>query len=268
MPAPYSPWQLAGKWLHYYLTAANGRGHGVHSPFVYRFIRELLMDKSTDPAFEKIESVRRQMKNDQTLLTVQDFGAGSAHHNRQQRTIASLAKQAAKSPRLAQLLFRSVRYFQPDNIIELGTSLGISGAYLAAANPSTPVYTLEGAPAVAQQAAANFRQLGLANISVIPGRFDDSLPGALAKTGAPGLVYIDGNHQYAPTMDYFRFFRDRRQNDTVLIFDDIHWSADMEKAWAAIRNDDAVTCSIDLFFLGYVFFRGENKTPVHFTVRY
>ncbi|MFT4024859.1 MAG: hypothetical protein QM664_13870 [Flavihumibacter sp.] len=99
MQAPYPHWRLAVKWLHYYLTASNGRGHGVHSPFVYRFIRELLMDKSPDPAFEKIESLRRQLKHDQTLLTVDDFGAGSAHDNGRQRSIASLAKRAAKSPR-------------------------------------------------------------------------------------------------------------------------------------------------------------------------
>ncbi|MFT4024860.1 MAG: class I SAM-dependent methyltransferase [Flavihumibacter sp.] len=161
-----------------------------------------------------------------------------------------------------------MRYFKPATVIELGTSLGISGAYLAAALPGTQVYTLEGAPAIAARAAENFQSLGLPNISVIPGRFDDSLPGLLATTGKADMVYIDGNHQYQPTMDYFRFFRDHRQNDTVLIFDDIHWSEGMEKAWEAIRNDETVTCSIDLFFLGYVFFRRENKTPVHFSIRY
>jgi len=268
MSAPFSNWQMAGKWLQYYLTASNGRGHGIHSPFVYQFVRELLMDKSVDPAFAKIEALRSQLEHDRSTLAVQDYGAGSAGNNALQRTVSSLAIHAAKSPRLAQLLFRSVQYFKPASIIELGTSLGISGAYLASAAPNTPVYTLEGAPAIAQKAAANFQSLDLHNISVIPGRFEDNLSAVIAKTGTADLVYLDGNHQYAPTVDYFRFFRDHRKNDTLLIFDDIHWSAGMEKAWAEIRHDPSVTCSIDLFFLGYVFFREENKTPMHFTIRY
>lgn len=268
MSAPYSDRQLARKWLQYYLTADNGRGHGIHSPFVYDFTRKVLMDRRRDPAFAAVEGMRKRLKKDQHRLSVADYGAGSSVNNAPERKIADIARHAAKSPKLGQLLFRCANYFQPDTIIELGTSLGVSGAYLALGAPHARVYTLEGAAAVANAARANFKSLHLNNISVVDGRFDQQLPGVLQQTGAPGMVYIDGNHQFQPTLDYFHLVRDNHHNNTVIIFDDIHWSAGMEAAWEKIKQDSAVTCTIDLFFVGLVFFRQEIKTPGHFRIRY
>lgn len=265
---PYSRWQLASKWLWYYITASNGRGHGIHSPFVYSFISELLMDNRRFPSFNRIEDLRRELKKDQTKLTVADFGAGSQISKGQQRSVASIAKHAAKRPRLAQLLFRSVQYFQPAAVLELGTSLGISAAYLAAANPSIPVITLEGAAELGKAAENNFKTLGLENITVMHGRFDERLPEVLPSLPRPTLVYIDGNHQQAPTIAYFKLLKDELGKDAILIFDDIHWSPGMETAWKIIRKDPAVTCSIDLFSVGFIFMRSEIKLPLHFTIRY
>src|SRR5690349_109263 len=151
----FSSWQLIKKYSSYYLTALNGRGHGIHSPFVYDFVRKVLNDKRNFYAYNQVEALRRKLLQDETILEVEDFGAGSAISKTNQRSIASIARNAAKSKKWAQLLFRIVNYYQPKHVLELGTSLGISTAYMALANPQAQLVTAEGSRAIAAQAKKN-----------------------------------------------------------------------------------------------------------------
>jgi hypothetical protein len=77
----YSKWQLAKKFLSYYWTSSNGKGHGMHSPFIFHFITRVLNDKTNYPDYERVELLRSQLKNDQSVLTIQDMGAGSSLTN-------------------------------------------------------------------------------------------------------------------------------------------------------------------------------------------
>jgi predicted O-methyltransferase YrrM len=82
------------------------------------------------------------------------------------------------------------------------------------------------------------------------------------------FAFIDGNHRKEPTEKYFNELLAKTNNDSILVFDDIHWSREMEAAWDTIKNSPAVTCSIDLFFIGIVFFRKEFKEKQHFKIRH
>ncbi len=126
----YSKFQLGLKYLHYYFTASNSKGHGMHSPFVFEFITRVLNDKTDYPAYSHVENLRKQLLKDQSVVTVEDFGAGSSIDKTNQRTIASIAKNAAKPAKFGQLLHRMVKHYQPQTILELGTSLGITTSYL------------------------------------------------------------------------------------------------------------------------------------------
>jgi len=42
----------------------------------------------------------------------------------------------------------------------------------------------------------------------------------------------------------------------------------MEKAWAEIKADARVSLTIDLFYIGIVFLRKEQKEQEHFIIRY
>lgn len=263
----YSPLRLAGKYLHYYLTAANGKGHGIHSPFVFDFVTKVLNDRYRYPAYDRIEDLRRRLCNDPTLLEIEDFGAGSAWNSFSTRTVSSLVRHAAKPPHLGQLLFRVARHYQPATILELGTSLGISTAYLAAGAPQSRLHTIEGAPAVAAKAKTNLRALDI-DADLITGNFDTVLPSLLTTIPPVGLAFVDGNHRLEPTLGYFDLLARRAAHPSILIFDDIHWSSEMETAWTAIKNDPRVYLTIDLFFIGFVFFREEFKIKQHFTIRF
>jgi predicted O-methyltransferase YrrM len=264
----FSRWQLAKKYFQYYTQASNGKGHGVHSPFVFDFITKVMNDKRHFDAYEQVEALRQQLLGNNTVLEVEDFGAGSAINSTNNRSIADIARHAAKSKKYAQLLFRIVHHFQPAHILELGTSLGISTAYMAMANAGTAVVTGEGSKAIAAQALHNFGELGLQQVELVTGNFDDTLPQMLAKLPAVDLAFIDGNHRLEPTVRYFEQLLPALNNTSIVILDDIHWSEGMEQAWQQVKEHPAVTLSIDLFFIGLVFFRKDFKVKQHFTIRY
>jgi predicted O-methyltransferase YrrM len=264
----YSPLRLAAKYIRYYITASNGKGHGVHSPFVFDFITHILNDKRNFYPYDKIENCRNRMLMDHRLLNVRDFGAGSVTGNANQKRIAGIAKNAAKSGKLGQLLFRIVNYYQPISMIELGTSLGLSSAYLASGNPAARLITCEGAPSVAAIALENFASLNIKNIETVVGNFDETLTPVLERLAGIDLAFVDGNHRKEPTMNYFKQILQKTNRPAILIFDDIHWSEEMEEAWVEIKNHPAVLLTIDLFFIGLVVFNNDFKVEQHFVIRF
>ncbi len=264
----YNLFQSGIRYLKYYLNASNGRGHGVHSPFVFSFITEVLNDDRLFYAYAPIENLRKLLLLDNRELVIEDFGAGSKVKKSNSRSVKDIANGSLKSKKYGQLLFRMVDYFAPQTILELGTSLGITTAYLASARPTSQVITLEGSGEVAKIALHNFNKLRLSNIRLVEGNFDNTLQETLPSIGKTDMVFIDGNHQYEPSVRYFQELLPFIHEYSVLVFDDIHWSSEMEQAWKTICKDDSVTMTIDLFFIGLVFFRKENLQKQHFTIRF
>jgi len=264
----YSSTQLAFKYLKYWLSASNGKGHGIHSPFVFEFITNVLNDKREFDCFHHIESLREALKQDDTEINVPDFGAGSRRQLNNKRKISAIAKSSLKPKKYSQLLFRIAHYYKPASILELGTSLGITTSYLTFANPGATIITMEGAPEVASVARNNFKQSGLSNIQVVEGNFDETLGPVINQVSTVNFAFIDGNHRKQPTLNYFDQLIKISTSSTIFIFDDIHWSREMEEAWNEIRQHPLVTLTIDLFFIGIVFFRTEQKIKQNFIIRF
>lgn len=264
----YSKTRLAFKYINYYFTAANGKGHGIHSPFVFHFITKILNDKTVYPEYSKVENLRRLLLKNHTVLTMEDFGAGSTVTKTNARTIATIAKNSAKTKKFGQLLFRMVKAYQPQTILEMGTSLGISSSYLSFAKPDARLITMEGAKEVAAKARENFQVLGLQNYLLIEGNFDNTISTTVTELNSLDFAFIDGNHRKLPTEKYFTELLPKISNNSILIFDDIHWSKEMEQAWDTIKSHPSVRCTIDLFFIGIVIFRQEFREKQHFTIRF
>lgn len=240
----------------------------MHSPFVFDFISNVLNNKGNYQAPDEIEQLRKQILSDKRIIEIEDFGAGSRINPSKRRSVAQIAKSALKSKKLAQVLFRLVIHYQPQTIVELGTSLGITTAYFSKANNQASISTIEGSRDIAAIAQQNFQKLNCTNIESLTGNFDDTLPSLLRRLSSVDLAYIDGNHRYEPTINYFHQFLTKANTQTILIFDDIHWSREMEKAWEEIKSHPSVQYTIDIFFLGFVFFRNEFKVKQDFTIRF
>ncbi len=244
------------------------KAHGVHSPFVFDFIIHVLNDKKKYDCYKKTESLREKLLKNNTSIEVEDFGAGSAVIPFKNRKIKDIARSSLKKKKYAQLLFRIAKYYEAKNIVEVGTSFGISTCYLAYAHKDSKVVTLEGSENIAETARQNFKQTGLKNIELIKGEFEETLPLVFDKIENVSLLFIDGNHRKKPTLDYFNLFLQKSKTDSIFIFDDIHWSAEMEEAWEEIKQHSSVTLTIDLFFIGVAFFSKDFIVKQHFTVRF
>ena len=247
--------KFIAKYAKYRLNSGNE--HDIHSPYLFEFYNNVICDESPFYVYEDIESVRAKLLLTDMEITIEDHGAGSKVNNSNTRKIKDIAKNTLKAPKYGQLLFRLVNHFKPKTIIELGSSLGISTLYLAAPNKNTKVITIEGCPNTAKVAQINFDKIGFENIELVNDTFDSFLPKHLAKTPNLDFVFFDGNHQKEATINYFNWCVEQANNETIFVFDDIHWSGGMTEAWEAIKKHPKVTSTIDLFFVGIVFFNSD-----------
>ena len=241
--------------------------HGLHSPFVYRLVDKVIYDFSAKKVYGEVEAIRKDLLADDRMITVTDLGAGSHVNNNRQKRVGGIAKNALKPPPLAQLLYRLAADAQPDNIIELGTCLGTTSVYLQKAAPKAKVYTLEGCPQTAGVAKDSFAKAKTDNIQLVVGNFDDTLPDVIKGLDKLDFVFVDGNHRKNATLEYFEWCLPKVHEDTLLIFDDIYWSEGMKEAWAQIKAHPQVTVTVDLFWIGLVYFR-KGQVKEDFVIRY
>ena len=260
--------QFFFKYLSYKLTSWHKHGYGIHSPFVFELLTKTMRNFKSFDCYKDIEKLRKTAKYTNKTIEIEDFGAGSHILKSNKRKIKDIAKYSLTKKKYAQLLFRLVNHFKPENVLELGTSLGITTIYLAKGNSHAKVFSLEGSKEIAKEAKNNFNKLNVKNIDLITGNFDNTLPKVLSNIKKLDFVFFDGNHTKDATLSYFNQCLPYVLNDTVFVFDDIHWSEQMEEAWEEIKNHKVITVTIDLFFMGLVFFRKENYCKQNFRIRF
>ena len=261
-----------GAFIRHFLTAWNTSGEAIHSPYLFRLVRFVLRDENAYYCFRDIERRREFLLACEDSLDVVDYGsAGSPEGLHVQRRVCDIAKNHLESARVGQVLFRIVNFLheeekRPLQILELGTSLGITTAYLASPDSRNKVVTMEGSEAVLRVAQGVWKMLKLENIEWIQGNIDDTLYNiccvqnsdvSVQSSGAKGeridLAYVDANHTYEATMRYADFLLNRLTEKGILVLDDIHYSEPMERAWSELKADPRVTTSMDLYHVGLLF---------------
>ncbi|UCE95032.1 MAG: class I SAM-dependent methyltransferase [Flavobacteriaceae bacterium] len=215
--------------------------------------------------FKKARQFRKELIQSKESIVVKDFGAGSKVFKGNQRAVSKIAKNAGISKRRGKLLAKTLHYFKPENVLEIGTSLGIATAYMSLGAPNAHITTLEGCPATAGVAKKQLEKFKMKNIKVIEGEFEATLDLVL-KNQQYDLIFFDGNHQKGPTIDYFEKCMNAAHEESIFIFDDIHWTPEMEEAWEYIINHESVKLSVDTFKWGLVFFH-PGREKQHFTLR-
>lgn len=242
------------------LTAWNTGGEGIHSPRLFYLVRHLFYETAHLYAWDNIEQRRQAMLRAPKLLHIRDFGTGQDRDE----LVMSIAKTSVMDRRHAQLLSRLIHYMSgneymspdkhPLNIIELGTSLGLTTAYLASVDSRNNIVTFEGSNEIAQMAQLNWEKLGLTNIRLITGSLDDTL---LTYTHARAKIHfalMDANHTGEATLRYFNLLQPLMDEDGILVIDDIRYSKDMYEAWQTICQHPQVTTTMDLGGMGLIFF--------------
>jgi predicted O-methyltransferase YrrM len=258
--------KILSRYLFYKLFAPHRHGFGVHSPFVFHLVSEVLPLKS-DPVQKGFKKWRKELLHNKRILQTIDSGAGSKVHRCKGRTVGQVAGKSSIPNKYGRILYALGKEFQPASIIELGTGIGISTVYLAKACPRSVVISIDADKEKLSFAAQEFEQQEIKNVTLIHGKFSKLLPDILKDSNHPLMVFIDGDHSYSGTLEYYAEIKKYARPDTFVVFDDIRWSKDMEKAWREIKEDPATIINIDLFFMGIVFFR-EGITKQNFVINF
>ncbi|GEC79253.1 O-methyltransferase [Flavobacterium aquatile] len=233
---------------------------------MFDLVTKCFYDKKNYREYSILKNYRNSLLENKNTIEVTDFGAGSRVFKSNTRATNQIAKNAGISSKRAELLFRIVNYFQPENILEIGTSLGLATSAMSLGNKNAKIITLEGCPNTMAIAKNQCQLQNLNNIEFVNTKFENYLRNCQLNTEHCQLIYFDGNHSKKATLEYFELLLPIITNDSVWIFDDIHWSQDMEEAWEIIKNHTKVTVTIDTFQWGIVFFRIEQKRE-HFVIR-
>lgn len=258
--------RLAKDYMSFKMFAKSSAGHGIHSPLVYDFVRNVLHPNESHPELKEIEWYHSWQMNSPLFLKQSSFGAGSKIDN-QFVPIGKLIRLSSVSPKLGNLLFRTANWLKAESILEIGTSVGISTLYLASARPCAKVITLEGDTQRATVARHSFDFLGYKNIQLIEGDFDLTLESVIDNSSKIDMVFFDGNHKAEPTLRYFKRCLDLMHSESAFVFDDIRWSNEMYRAWQVIAKHQSVSVSIDLFNVGIVLFR-KGTPKQHFKINF
>ncbi len=247
-----------------YLLRASSK-FGVHSPSVFEFYTKVILGGDAGEAFRQIETRRTSLLRQKSLIETTDFGAAAAGYvyRTRFRRVNAITRKSSMNPRLCRLLYRLVKHSGPANILEIGTAMGISTLYMAAAAPGSRIVTMEGCAVIAEKAMESFLKAGYGKIEVMTGNFDHHLGAALEKFDRIDFVLIDGNHRKEPTIGYFMKILPKLHEGSMVVIDDIHWSAGMLHAWNVIRNSEEVSVSIDLFRMGILMFRNDIARENH-----
>lgn len=222
---------------------------------------------------ERIETLRSNLAQSSAKVPFIDFGAGSHDEQRSEAemlagvrksiTIAD-ACRASKAPSWCLLLFKLIRKLKPNSVVELGTCVGISAAYQAAAqslNGHGRLYTHEGSPSLASLSQDNLRSLDLNNATVVPGRFFDTLNATINSLERIDYAFIDGHHDELATIAYFEELSKHMPDNSLAIFDDISWSDGMRRAWQSLEQHPNVSLSLDLRTIGICVINHAHDKP-------
>lgn len=244
-------------YVRHVLTAWNTTGEGIHSPYLFEMVRFVMRDTNSYYCFADIERRRELLLACKDELDVVDYGSrGSAEGLHVRRRVCDIAKNHLESARVGQMLFRLVNFMgehekRPLEVLELGTSLGVTTSYLAAPDSRNRVLTLEGSAAELKVAQEVWRALRLENIVWQEGNIDDTL--YIYAREKLDMAYVDANHTYEATVRYVDYLLPRMRENGLIVVDDIHYSEEMERAWRDLKAYARVTTSMDLYHIGLLF---------------
>ncbi|MES2141085.1 MAG: class I SAM-dependent methyltransferase [Bacteroidota bacterium] len=232
----------------YSLKAVNE--HGVHSPFVFSLLTNIIYNKNEYYSFQKIEKIREELLGSKKNIK-----------------ISKTANPYTLPSKYSQLLFRLVNHFMPPQIVEVGTSFGISTAYMASANSKNSIITIEKNQDMAEIAKQNFKHLRLKNIEQKTGNVDAILKVIVANNQNLSFVCFDGDHCKQDVLNHFYLCVEKATEESVFVFENMYLSPELKEAWKEIKNDNRVTVTLDLFFMGIVFFR-KTQVKQHFVIKF
>ena len=241
-------------YLSYYF--ASHTKYQIHAPFVYEFLTQIFEDDRFYHAMGVIENYRRNLLgNGSQIITKTGV-----------TTTNQLVKTLAISPKAGAILFKSVHFYKPTTLLEIGNSLGISTLYQATPNSQVPMITLMPDTSLATATHNYFKQLGTRNISILTGPIQANLSTAIQQLKTIDYLFLNGFWGIINTFNYFETCLEQMPSNAVFVFKSPYASKATQEFWEKAKKHQKVRLSIDIYDLGFLFFRSEQKQVAHYQI--
>lgn len=252
-------------YLQYFVSAKSIQY--IHSPFLFELMRFVFNDSSKNfpKEFEVIEEQRKKMHKDSSLVNYEDFGAGGDVERKKTMSLQAISALAVKQSKYSRFLYRLIQYQKSTEVVELGTSLGITTAYLSLA--CNKVHTVEADKNILSVAKNNWQQLFINNVHSYCFDLNDAWNKLSDHVNTIDFLFIDANHRKEAMIRYVLQALPYIHQRSVIVLDDIHWSEETKEAWEILKKRKEVSLSFDIFQMGVLFF-DSNLSKQHFTLRY
>lgn len=227
----------------------SGSRYSVHSPFVYDLITKALKPQISTEHTGIIKNIEREIAHTPPFMST-DLGTG----NNRELSGKSLLKMSIND-RYGSMLYGLCQHFSPENILELGTSAGLSAAWMALGSPKAKLTSVEACPRKTQLAGEVLRKNGISNVDLINGEAASYIQQLRKKEYKAQLFFIDADHSYESTKYFYSKLLPLSTENSLMIFDDIYWSLGMTEAWNEISADKNVSLAVATMRFGMIFFR-------------
>jgi predicted O-methyltransferase YrrM len=177
------------------------------------------------------------------------------------RSLVEIAHVSSVLPHWGIFLWLCANAIRAKSILELGSSAGISGCYLASGKYCQRFVTVEGSAALAQLAEIHLRQVSKA-FQVINATFKEGLDQILPTfTEGIDMVYIDGGKNKSANLYWFDRVMPYLNPGSVVVLDDIHWSSEMQETWDTVRRHEGFLHTISAGRFGVCVWAGGRNRP-------
>ncbi len=241
-------------YLNYYFSALTK--YQVHAPFVYEFLSDIFEDDRFYHYMGFTENYRRNLLASGDKILV----------NQQSKTIKQLVQNLSIKPSVGEVLFKTVHKYKPATLLELGDSLGIAALYQATPDPAVPLIALVPDKTLASTTNNYFKRLGTRNIQLIVGNITKTLPAALQQLNIVDHLFFNGFWGKAATLSYFETCLRQMPSNGVFIFRAPYTSKETQAFWETAKRHEKVRLSINIYDLGFLFFRVEQKQVAHYQI--
>ncbi|MBK7912129.1 MAG: class I SAM-dependent methyltransferase [Saprospiraceae bacterium] len=231
----------------YYLSAKSI--YQMHAPYLFELLQFVYDPDRNYYDFIKIHEASKSLESNYNLIAENDF---SKTHQQAGLSIGAMYKKSGHTLTAYECLYRLVTFIKPKNSLELGASVGMSGLSMALANKYGIHTSVEGNSSLAESTNRLFQNYELNSARCLHSRFDEFLSNN-PRSNLFDFVFIDGDHRYQATLDNFNKLLDMLTEDAVLLIDDIHWSAEMHKAWIELSRHPSIHCSLEMMRWGLLF---------------
>lgn len=243
----------------------------IHSPFLFSLMQYVFDDskKNRPPVFYDIENHRKTLTTNKKTIVFNDYGTGGDKKKEKNIAIKKIAIKSLKQAKYARFLYRLVKHIKPLNVVELGTSLGITTVYLSlGVEGKGQICTVEADKNIQVIAKENWEKI-LGENKIKSYLFDgnEKWPMLCNNLEKIDFLFIDANHRKEAMIRYLLQAMPYLHKKSVVVFDDINWSYETLEAWTLIKERKEVSLSFDIYQMGILFF-DDSLSKEDYTLKY